>query len=193
MAASQSQAAGTRVPPHSPCARTPLRPQQEPPTSCPLSARQTTQLLSPLAGPGTQRGRGCPRAEAGPEWLNRACERRGTFCTVESERSGGGLSGRDAVKSLSAKFGGITIESTKMWVLAPAPAELGPSVVGGGVTRPAWLSRGGFRTLQKVSANPYFNHTTFPPLFAFSALGVQDRAEGARVDSDGSGVSLGCV
>ena len=123
-----------------------------------------------------------------------ACERRGTFCTVESERSGGGLSGRDAVKSLSAKFGGITIESTKMWVLAPAPAELGPSVVGGGVTRPAWLSRGGFRPLQKVSANPYFNHTTFPPLFAFSALGVQGRAEGARVDSDGSGASLGvCV
>ena len=57
-----------------------------------------------------------------------------------------------------------------------------------------WLSRGGFRPLQKVSANPYFNHTTFPPLFAFSALGVQGRAEGTRVDSDGSGASLGvCV
>ena len=40
--------------------------------------------------------------------------------------------------------------------------------------------------LQKVSANPYFIHTTFPPLFAFSALGVQGRAEGTRVDSDGS-------
>ena len=34
--------------------------------------------------------------------------------------------------------------------------------------------------LQKVSANPYFNHTTFLPLFAFSALGAQGRAE-ARV------------
>jgi len=41
-----------------------------------------------------------------------ACERRGTFCTVESERSGGGLSGRDAVEeSERAKFGGITIGS----------------------------------------------------------------------------------
>ena len=115
------------------------------------------------------------------------------LCMVESERSGGCLSGRDAVEeSLSAKFGGITNRKySQMWVLAPAPAELGPSVVGGGVTRSAWLSRGGFRPLQKVSTNPYFIHTTFPPLFAFSALGVQGRAEGARVDSDGSGASLG--
>ena len=72
--------------------RTTLRPHQEPP--CPLSARQTTQLLSPLTGPGTQRGRGCPRAEAGPVWLNRAWGRRGTF------------SGRDGLGGQAALGGG---------------------------------------------------------------------------------------
>ena len=68
----------------------------------------------------------------------------------------------------------------------PRARRTRPKRGGRGVTRPAWLSRGGFRPLQKVSTNPYFIHTTFPPLFAFSALGVQGRAEGTRVDSDGS-------
>ena len=35
--------------------------------------------------------------------------------------------------------------------------------------------------VQKVSAKPYSNPTTFLPLFAFSALGAQGRAERARV------------
>ena len=40
---------------------------------------------------------------------------------------------------------------------------------------------GCFAPLQKVSTNPYFNHTTSPPRFAFSALCDQGRAERARL------------
>ena len=46
---------------------------------------------------------------------------------------------------------------------------------------PVSAHAGVFDPVQKVSANPYFNHTTFPPLFAFSALGDQGRAERARL------------
>ena len=52
---------------------------------------------------------------------------------------------------------------------------------------PVSAHAGVFDPVQKVSANPYFNHTTFLPLFAFSALGVQGRAEGASVVLDSSG------
>ena len=43
-------------------------------------------------------------------------------------------------------------------------------------------ARGGcFDPLQKVSANPYFNHTTFPPLFSLLALGAQGPCWHARL------------
>ena len=91
------------------------------------------------------------------------------LCMVESERSGGCLSGRDAVEeSLSAKFGGITIGSIiNVRSRPPRPPNSAQAWWAGG-DKAAWLSRGGFRPLQKVSTNPYFIHTTFPPLFFYS-------------------------
>ena len=104
-----------------------------------------------------------------------ACERRGTFCTVESERSEGCLSGRGAVEeSLSAKFGGITNGSFANVGSRPRARRTRPKRGGRGVTRPAWLSRALFRPLQKASTNPYFYTTSFPPFFSLSAVGAQE-------------------
>jgi len=45
---------------------------------------------------------------------------------------------------------------------------------------PGSLLRRVFRPLQKPSTDPYFYHTSFPPLFAFSAVGTQRAVLRAR-------------
>ena len=121
-----------------------------------------------------------------------ACERRGTFCTVESERSGGGLSGRDAVEeSERAKFGGNNRKYSKMWVLAPAPAELG--ALGDRVTKPGGPGSPAAVSglCKKCRQTPIFILQVFSHFFSLSPVGAQSRAGGARLALGSSGVALG--
>ena len=47
-----------------------------------------------------------------------------------------------------------------------------------------------YAPLQKVSTNPYFNSTSFPPFSSLSTVGAQSRAEGMRLVLVSSGVAL---
>jgi len=55
----------------------------------------------------------------------------------------------------------------------------------------AWLSRGVFGPVQKVSADPYFYSTSFPPTkFTFPRHALGRRAGGAGLALGSSGVAL---
>ena len=97
--------------------------------------------------------------------------------SLQPSRARRGRGGRSSWLQVRAKFEGRKKADTE---LPEAPERASATTYGG-----PGSSRGGFPAIsgpvQKVSANPYSNPTTFLPLFAFSALGAQGRAERARV------------
>ena len=165
---------------------------------CPPGARSmSTQLLCVFpAGPGCERARLMRAGLDGGAQGTWACGRWGHRCSP-AERGPSVLvfafflrANLPRAVALGGGRGSTALRVERL----PAPAHSANSVA----ERPsrwAWLSRGVFRPLQKASANPYFNHTTFPPLFFLlsrsthsgpgAVLGVHDWP------LDGAGARLG--
>ena len=124
-----------------------------------------------------------------------ACERRGTFCTVESERSGGCVSGRGAVEESEREvWGDNNRKFFKRGFSPPRPPNSAQAWWAGGDKARLALPRR-FPTSAKSVDKPLFYTYHFPPTFFLlsrsthsgpgAVLGVHDWP------SDGAGARLG--
>eukprot|EP00964_Phaeocystis_antarctica_P162560 scaffold137054_cov118-Phaeocystis_antarctica.AAC.1 len=147
--------------PHSPCAQTrvcsrsPQLPALPPLAHCPLSC-----CASPPRGPACERAR-LSRAEGGASGGTRACEWRGTFCTVESGTRASGLCQTPWKDNSARKFGGITIGR---FLTTPHPPNSAHAWWAGGDKARLALPRR-FSTSAKSVDKPLLKPYHFPPTF----------------------------
>ena len=141
--------------------------------------------FSPLAGPGMPKNGVTGVQSPGQWWL---LGRTLLTAHTGSLSSRGGLAEKRSARTQKfsrcklprslQKKGGETADSQQH-------RDVLRAIECGHVRRARGSCRGGLSVIsgpvQKVSTDPYFNRTTFLPLFAFSALGAQGRAERARV------------
>ena len=153
---------GTACPPHSPCARSPRLCSRSPqPLAHPRPAG-TTQLVSPLAGPGMPKngvtGVQSPGSGvvAGQDVLT---ARTGSLQPMRARREV-----EWATLAWRCKCAPSWRREEESGHIRDAPERARVATYGG-----PGSSRGGFPAIsdpmQKVSADPYFNPTTFLPLF----------------------------